>query len=121
MVLSEFLFFAIRTLGGCSIVAVSRDQAIGAQELVEAFAERVAFGASWQAFVVTVVNFFASGLFVVGLLVVHMQMMVNPGTPHKHTVSTDHGKRRRTVVYCYIVLSLCLAASSTRADWASWR
>ena len=115
VVLSEALFFAIRTHGRLQYRGGEpRRKQIGAQELVEAFAERVAFGASWQAFVVTVVNFFASGLFVVGLLVVHMQMMVNPEDPtHKHTVSTDYGDAWTaawTVVYCYIVLSLCLAA-----------
>ena len=62
----------------------------------------------------TALNVLSSVLFMFGLLIVHLQMMVNPDDPTDvHTVAHEYRDTWTfgwTIVYCYIVLSMCLAA-----------
>ena len=79
-----------------------------------------------------------SALFMFGLLVVHMQMMVDPDNPNDtHSVSLayrDSWTVGWTSVYCYVILSLILAAlvdpsrlgeldviTSWTIEFAAWR
>lgn len=110
---SELLLIAMNIMGRCQQVTNSKFKETGARECLASMVRRVPFGAGWQAVLVTVVNAATSVAFMLGLLVVHMQMMLETDNEHIKIVDEDLRNvwtQMWTVVYLFVTFGLIWAA-----------
>ena len=112
---SELLFVVIRVVGRVDFVdKPGRYEATGINEWFGTLVTLESFGAQWQFVTVTTLNVIGSVLFLYGLLIIHMQMMLDPYQPEAlHTVVAayrDTWTVLWTVAYALVMLGLTTAA-----------
>ena len=120
--MSELLFIVIRIVGRMRYLDTNTQyKSTGSNELAESFVNLIPFNAQWQFLTVTCINVLSSALFMFGLLITHMQMMVNPDDPSDvHSVALEYRDTWTvgwTSVYCYVVLSPSLLVFLRAVPW----
>jgi len=113
--ITELIFIVIRIVGRIDYVGKpGRYEATGINEWFGTLVTLESFGAQWQFVTVTTLNVIGSVLFLYGLLIVHMQMMLDPYNPDAvHTVFPayrDTWTVLWTVAYSFVQLGLITAA-----------
>lgn len=109
--LSEVLFILYRISGRCQQIINPLET--GVAEVIASFARRTPFGDAWQAVFVVTVDMATSLLFLLGYLVIHVQMMIDTRNETMRIVNEEQRELWTllwTCVYIVVTFGLVWAA-----------
>lgn len=110
---SEALFLAMNVAGRCQQFTNDQFKETGCTECLASMIRRVPFGAGWQAMVISMLNAAGSVAFLFGLLVIHMQMMLDTDQETVRVANEgirDIWTQLWTCLYAFVCLGLIWAS-----------